>query len=448
MDLFAEQERQALKRVQPLAVRMRPRSLDEIVGQPALIGEGKLLRRLLEGDCLTSAILHGPPGCGKTTLAHVIATHTKAAWEALHAAEAGVKDVRAAGARARDRLLGDGQRTVLFLDEIHRFNRAQQDSLLRDVEEGVLILIGATTENPYFTVNSPLISRSHLFQLEPLGEDDLIALMRRALADHKRGLGRFEPTCDEDALRLLAARVAGDARRALTALETAVTSEHAAGRPPRVTVPIIAESLQRTALTSDRDGDTHYNLASALIKSMRGSDPDAAVYWLARMLEGGEDPRFIARRIAICASEDIGNADPQALVVAAATQQVVNLVGLPECQLALAQAAIYLACAPKSNSVTRAIGAAREDVRTQPPLAVPPHLRDTHAAGTRNAADGTGYRNPHDFPNAYCAQDYLPRPRTYYNPTRHGDEARLANLLRERRSGTTGRLSTPSKSEQ
>ncbi len=452
-DLFAAQRAAALERVQPLAVRMRPRNLDEFVGQEHFLAPGKLLRRMLEADRLTSAIFYGPPGCGKTTLARVVAAYTQAAFETLHAAEAGVKDVRRVIEQARERLAGGGGRTVLFLDEIHRFNRAQQDVLLRDVEEGVLILIGSTTENPFFSVNSPLISRSQIFKFEPLNREQIQALLRRALADAERGLGRFNALCDEDALNLIAERAEGDARRALTALEVAVLSQVAeagggqappdAAMRPHLTRAVAAESLQQKTVPYDATGDTHYDIASALIKSMRGSDPDAALYWLARMLEGGEDPRFIARRIAICASEDVGNADPQALVIAAAAVQVAELVGVPECEYALAQAAVYVACAPKSNAVTLAIHAARQDVREKPVLPVPAHLRDRSYPGAARLGHGEGYQYPHDFPGAYVAQDYLGAARTYYNPTDRGEEARLAAWLRERRrtraAGTPGR---------
>ena len=429
MDLFAEQRQAALRRVEPLAVRMRPRTLDEFVGQEHFIGRGKLLRRLLEADRLSSAILYGPPGCGKTTLAYVIAAQTRAAVDTLHAAEAGVKDVRRVIDAAHQRLTADGQRTVLFLDEIHRFNRAQQDVLLNDVEKGALVLIGATTENPFFAVNSPLISRSQIFKFEPLSREQIITLLNRALADNERGLGQLKPTCDADALDLIAEWADGDARRALAALEVAVLSQSTDGQP-HVTRAVAAESMQRKAVPYDAGGDTHYDVASALIKSMRGSDPDAAVYWLARMLEGGEDPRFIARRIAICASEDIGNADPQAVVVAAAAAQVVELVGLPECEFALAQAAVYLACAPKSNAVTKAIHDARQEVREGLTLPVPPHLKDSSYRGASRLEHGGGYRYPHDFPGGFVEQDYLGAERTYYNPTDRGAEGQLAASLR------------------
>jgi len=461
MDLFAQQREAALRRAQPLAVRMRPRTLDEFVGQAHFAGPGKLLRRMLEVDRLTSAILYGPPGCGKTTLAHLIAGCTKAAFVMLHAAEAGVKDVRAVIDAARERLAGGGQRTVLFLDEIHRFNRAQQDVLLSDVEEGVLILIGATTENPFFSVNSPLISRSQVFELHPLTPEQIETLLRRALADPRRGLGHTGATCDDAALRFLAERSEGDARRALTALEVAVLAQQkeqpvaaapsadhspvagapASSVPPHVTLEIAAESLQRKVVPYDATGDTHYDVASALIKSMRGSDPDAALYWLARMLEGGEDPRFIARRIAICASEDVGNADPQAAVLAAAAVQITEAVGLPECQFALAQAAVYIACAPKSNAVTLAIDAARKDVREGLVLPVPQHLRDASYPGAARLGRGQGYQYPHDYPGGYVAQDYLGAAKTYYNPTDRGQEARLAAALcalRQARAATPG----------
>ncbi|MBU0640385.1 MAG: replication-associated recombination protein A [Planctomycetes bacterium] len=434
MDLFSEQRDAALRHVQPLAVRMRPRTLDEFVGQEEFLGPGKLLRRLLDADRLTSAIFHGPPGTGKTTLAEIIAARTQAAFETLHAAEASVKDVRKAIEAATGRLAADGQRTVLFLDEMHRFNRAQQDVLLRDVESGVLILIGATTENPFFTVNSPLISRSQVFQFQSLTPDNLLLLLRRALADGERGLGQTGATCDEDALRFIAEHADGDARRALAGLEVAVLSQPHEARPPHVTLEVAAESLQRKAIPYDAAGDTHYDVASAFIKSMRGSDPDAALYWLARMMEGGEDPRFIARRIAICASEDVGNADPQAVVVAAAAAQITQLVGWPECQYALAQAAVYVACTAKSNAVTKAIGAAREEVRNQPALPVPAHLRDASYSGAARLGHGAGYRYPHDFPGGVVEQDYLGVVRQYYNPTDHGEEARLAALLRARRA--------------
>lgn len=432
MDLFAGQREAARRRVQPLAVRMRPRTLDEFLGQEHFLGPGQLLRRLLEADRLSSAILYGPPGTGKTTLALLIASQTQAAFVTLHAAEAGVKDVRAVIETAHERLTAHGQRTVLFLDEIHRFNRAQQDVLLRDVEEGTLILVGATTENPFFTINSPLISRSHVFEFRALSPAQLETLLRRALRDAERGLGGTGATCDDEALRFIAERADGDARRALAALEVAVLSQPQSP-PPHVTLGIAAESLQIKAIAYD-SGDTHYDVASALIKSMRGSDPDAALYWLARMLEGGEDPRFIARRIAICASEDVGNADPQAAVLAAAALQITQAVGVPECQYALAQAAVYVALAPKSNSVTLGIAAARQDVRDGVTLPVPAHLQDANYPGAARLGRGAGYVYPHDDPRGWVPQDYLGAARSYYNPTERGTEQRLVVEWRKRRS--------------
>lgn len=422
-----------MQRAQPLAARMRPRKLDEFIGQEHFLGPGKLLRRLLEADRLQSAIFYGPPGAGKTSLAQVIAAHTRAEFVALHAASATVKDVREVSDAARARLAAGGARTLLFLDEIHRFNRAQQDVLLKDIEEGVLTLLGATTENPFFSVNGPLLSRSQVFEFKPLSPDDLVELLRRALRDVERGLGESRATADDTALRWLAEHAEGDARRALQALETAVRSQSATVDAPHLSVEIVAESLQRKLVPYDAAGDQHYDVASAFIKSMRGSDPDAALYWLARMLEGGEDPRFIARRIAIAASEDVGNADPRAIVIAASAVTITQAVGLPECQYALAQAATYVACALKSNAVTMALAAAQEDVRTQAALPVPQHLRDASYTGAARLGRGTVYVNPHSDPSGTPAQDYLAAPRRYYEPLPRGEEAKLAARLAELR---------------
>jgi putative ATPase len=406
---------------------MRPRSLDEFVGQEHFLGEGKLLRRLLQADRLGSVIFFGPPGCGKTALAHVIANMTKAKFASLNAVVSGVKDIREVLDEARTELADTGRRTILFVDEIHRLNRAQQDVLLPDVEDGKVILIGATTQNPFFAVNSPLLSRSQIFAFEPLSREQINGLLRRALADKERGLGKRKIDADPDALAFLAEMCDGDARRALSALEIGVLS--CPDGPVRFTLEVAQDSIQRKVMNFDPTGDTHYDLASAFIKSMRGSDPQAAIYWLARLLESGEDPRFISRRIVICASEDIGNADPQALVVAMAAQQAVEFVGLPECQLPLAQAVIYLATAPKSNAATVAIGKARDDVRSGRTLPVPAHLRDAHYRGAAKLGHGIGYEYSHDHPDAIAPQAYLPEERTYYVPTNRGFESEIMRRL-------------------
>lgn len=434
MDLFAEQERGKLEAVAPLAVRMRPRTLDEFVGQEHFLGEGKLLRRLLTADRLSSAVFYGPSGTGKTTLAHIIAGMTQAHFEELNAAGVGVKEVRELLTAARDRLITLGRRTVMFVDELHRFHRGQQDVLLADVERGMVILLGATTENPFFAVNAPLISRSQIFQFETLSREHIATLLKRALANEARGLGRFRARITEDALEHLCTACDGDARRALSALEVAVLSQessHPRDAGPVIDLAVAAESIQRKALQYDGTGDAHYDIVSAFIKSIRGSDPDAAIYWLARMLEAGEEVRFIARRLVIAASEDIGNADPMGLVVAQAAATATEFVGLPECQLPLAQATIYLACAEKSNSATTAIGTARQEVRTGRTLPVPRHLRCTHYGGSERLGHGAGYEYPHDAPDGMIAQEYLGVDRTYYVPTGRGVEARMATYLQK-----------------
>jgi len=452
MDLFAESRQKNFDRVAPLAVRMRPQTLDEFVGQKHFLAPGKLLRRMLEADRLTSVIFYGPPGTGKTTLANLIAAYTKSHFEQLNAAGVGVKEVRSILDSARERLSNSGQRTVLFLDEIHRFNRAQQDILLGDVEAGLILLIGATTENPFFAVNSPLVSRSQIFQFSPIFEDDIRSLIHRAIADKERGFGNMSIQIDPKAADLWATMSDGDARRALMALEVAVLSlkEEATKRqsdgatkgaekttpdadppvaPIHITLDVAEQSMQRKAIVYDDTGDEHYDAASSLIKSMRGSDPDAAVYWVARMLEAGEDPRFIARRIAILASEDIGNADPHAIVVAAAAFDVVEKIGMPECQLTLGQAAIYMATAPKSNASALAIWAAMSDVKEGRTLPVPKHLRDTHYKGSKRLGHGEGYKYSHDFPGGIVDQDYLGVDKSYYNPTNRGYEAEILKRL-------------------
>ena len=420
-----------LQKAQPLAARMRPRSLDEFVGQQHFLGPGKLLRRLLQADRLTSAIFYGPPGSGKTALAHVVAQQTQGRFHPLNAAAAGIKEVRELLDAARTELEETGRRTILFVDELHRFNRTQQDVLLPDVEEGRVTLIGATTQNPFFAVNSPLLSRSQIFTFEPLGREEIKTLLRRALEDSERGLGGIAVQMSEDALAFLAEASDGDARRALNALEVGVLS--ADQTPVEFTVALAQESIQRKIMDYDPTGDSHYDVASAFIKSLRGSDPDAGLYWLARLLESGEDPRFIARRLVILASEDVGNADPQALVLAAATLQAVEFVGLPECQLALAQAVTYLATAPKSNASTVAIGKARADVRSGRTLAVPKHLRDSHYAGAEDLGHGEGYQYSHNHSGGWVAQDYLPEARLYYEPVDRGFEAEIRRRLEEQR---------------
>jgi len=429
MDLFADSRRKNMDRVAPLAVRMRPRTLDEFAGQQHFLGPDKLLRRMLKADRLTSVIFYGPPGTGKTTLAQLIAGYTQCHFEQVNAAGVGVKEVRAILDAARERLGNGGKRTVLFLDEIHRFNRSQQDILLADVEAGYILLVGATTENPFFSVNSPLVSRSQIFQFAPLSEEEIKALIHRAIVDPERGYGKMSITVDEKAIDFWATTSDGDARRALTALEVAVLSTDSEAASLHISLNVAEQSMQRKAIVYDGTGDEHYDAASALIKSMRGSDPDAAVYWVARMLEAGEDPRFIARRIAILASEDIGNADPRAILIAAAAFDIVEKVGMPEAQLTLAQAAIYMATAPKSNASAKAIWAAMTDVREGRTIPVPRHLRDGHYAGSKRLGSGIGYKYAHDFAGGYVEQDYLGVDKTYYTPTDRGYEAEIMRNL-------------------
>lgn len=441
MDLFARQRDANRTRVEPLAVRMRPRSLDEFLGQRGFIGEGKLLRRTLEADRLTSAVFYGPPGSGKTSLATIIAAHTKAHFESVNAVAAGVRDVREILTAARDRLETASQRTILFVDELHRFNRAQQDVLLGDVEDGIVILIGATTENPFFAINAPLLSRSQIFQFEPLSEADIGALLKRALEDDKRGLGGYRASITPEAAAHLATTSDGDARRALTALEIAVLSQadrNGASEPIVLDLQIAAESIQRKAIQYDTTGDAHYDAISAMIKSIRGSDPDAAVYWLARMLEAGEDPRYVARRVVIAAAEDIGNAEPQALLLAQAAAEATQMVGMPECQLPLAQAVVFLACSPKSNASAEAIWEAAKDVREGRTIPVPKHLRSSGYAGARRLGSGTGYRYPHEQKEGFVEQDYLGVDKVYYTPTERGTEAVLREFLKQTRRKGVG----------
>jgi putative ATPase len=412
----------------PLATRMRPRDLDEFVGQSHLLGEGSALRVAIESGEPHSAIFYGPPGTGKTTLARIIAARIEGAFEELSAVNAGRAEVREVIARAEERR-ASGRPTIFFLDEIHRFNKAQQDALLPAVEEGLVTLIGATTENPYFEVNSALLSRTQIYEFRPLTDQEIEGLLRRALAD-ERGLPNA-PAVPDEALATLAARSGGDARVALAALERAAETTEAAGEK-EISIAAVEDALQRKALLYDREGDKHYDYISAWIKATRGSDVDASIYYLAVMLEGGEDPRFIARRMVIFASEDVGNADPQALVVANAAAQAVDRVGLPECALNLAQAAAYLALAPKSNASTRAISRASAHVREHGAAEPPPYLQDAHYPGARKLGRGEGYRYPHDEPDAVSDQPLAPesvRDERFYEPTERGFEAELRERL-------------------
>lgn len=401
--------------VSPLAYRMCPRNLNEYVGQKHILGDGKLLRRAIEADRITSLILYGPPGTGKTALARIIAERTKAHFEWLNAATIGLDELRKVIQQARARKK-QGNRTIVFLDEIHRFNKLQQDALLPDVEEGNIILIAATVENPFFYVNSTLLSRSQVFQLKPLEKEELLEIMRRAVNDKERGLGNLGITADEDALNHIAEMSDGDARKALSALEIAsLTTSPDSDERVRITIKIAEESIQKKHIVYDKKGDQHYDTISAFIKSMRGSDPDAAIYYLAKMLYVGEDPRFIVRRIVICASEDVGNADPMALVVATSALKAVEFVGMPEARIPLAQATIYVAKAPKSNACYKAIEAAMEDVEKEQTMEVPDHLKDSHYLGAKKLGHGQGYKYPHDY-EGYVEQDYLPKKKKYYKP--------------------------------
>ena len=419
----------------PLAARMRPRLLDEYAGQSHILAPGHLLRRAIEADRIQSLIFYGPPGTGKTSLAQIIAAHTRNKFERLSGVESNVADMRRVLAGAANRLANTGQPTILFIDEIHRFNKAQQDVLLPDVEAGTVRLIGATTHNPFFFVNSPLVSRSQIFELRPLSEDELLGLLRRALGDAERGLGHLKIRADEDALVHLARVADGDARKALNALEVAaLTTAPGSDGFIHFSLATAEQSIQKKAIVYDGDGDAHYDTISAFIKSMRGSDPDATLYWLAKMIHAGEDPRFITRRIVIHAAEDVGLADPMALVLANAAHQAAEFIGWPEARIPIAEAAIYIATANKSNSVITSIDAALADVRSGRTLAVPEHLRDAHYAGAKRLGHGEGYQYAHDHPGHFVAQDYLGADKRYYEPSDQGTEKKIKERVEKWRA--------------
>ena len=428
MDLFDYMRETTYKKESPLADRMRPTTIEEVVGQKHIIGKDKLLYRAIKADKLSSVIFYGPPGTGKTTLAKVVANTTSSDFVQINATSSGKKEMEEVVSRAKDNLGMYGKKTILFIDEIHRFNKGQQDYLLPFVEDGTVILIGATTENPFFEVNGALISRSQIFELKPLSIDDIKDLITRALTDEEKGLGIYKADIDEDALEALADICGGDARHALNAIELAVlTTDAGDDGKVHITMSVIEDCVQRKVVRFDKNGDSHYDTISAFIKSMRGSDPDAALYYLARMIYAGEDPKFIARRIMICASEDVGNADPQALQVAVAASLTIERVGLPEGQYALAQAASYVATAPKSNACCGYFEAL-DEVRRSGSLPIPPHLQDAHYKGAEKLGRGTGYKYAHDYPNNYIKQQYLPYEltgREFYHPSGNGYEVKI-----------------------
>ena len=433
MDLFEYMREQQKETEAPLASRLRPTTLDEMVGQQHIIGKDKLLYRAIKADKLSSIILYGPPGTGKTTLAKVIAHTTSAEFLQINATSAGKKDMEEVIAQAKNNQGMYGRKTILFIDEIHRFNKGQQDYLLPFVEDGTIILIGATTENPYFEVNGALLSRSIIFELKSLSKEDIRTLILRAVNDREKGLGAYDAVIDDDALEFLADVANGDARAALTAIELGVlTTERSADGKIHITLAVASECIQKRVVKYDKSGDNHYDTISAFIKSMRGSDPDAAVYYLARMLYAGEDIRFIARRIMICASEDVGNADPQALQVAVAAAQAVERIGMPESQIILAQAVNYVACAPKSNASYLSIGAAMQMVANGQTPPIPTHLQDSHYKSAGKLGHGLGYQYAHDFKNHYVQQQYLPDALVgtqFYEPTEMGYEKRIREHL-------------------
>ena len=433
MDLFDYMRETAQETEAPLASRLRPRTLEEVVGQRHILGKDKLLYRAIRADKLGSVIFYGPPGTGKTTLARVIANTTSAEFKQINATVAGKKDMEEVVREAKDALGMYGRKTILFVDEIHRFNKGQQDYLLPFVEDGTLVLIGATTENPYFEVNGALLSRSRIFELKPLEKDDIKELLKRAVRDKERGMGAYRAEIDEDALEFLADVANGDARAALNAIELGIlTTDRGADGLIHIDLAVAQECIQKRAVRYDKSGDNHYDTISAFIKSMRGSDPDAAVYYLARMLYAGEDIKFISRRIMICAAEDVGNADPQALTVAVSAAQAVERIGMPEAQIILAQAAAYVAAAPKSNAACTAILEAMKTVEETRTMPVPVHLQDKHYQGAEKLGRGTGYLYAHDYPNHYVKQQYLPdglTERHFYRPSENGYEKQIKEWL-------------------
>jgi putative ATPase len=441
MELFAEKAKEVLAATAPLADRMRPRTLDEFVGQGHILGVGRVLRKAIEKGELFSLILWGPPGSGKTTLARIIAMRTKARYVSFSAVLSGVKEIREVTKEAEEERAFRQQRTILFVDEIHRFNKAQQDAFLPHVEKGTICLIGATTENPSFEVISPLLSRVQVFTLQQLGAEELMEIMRRALADGERGLGKYQVAIDTSVLKLLATLADGDARAALNALELAVMTTAAAKDGRRIITAEAAQEAMQKRILYDKTGEEHYNLISALHKSMRGSDPDASLYWLARMIEGGEDPLYIARRVVRFASEDVGVADPQALLVAVAAMQAFHFIGQPEGELALAQAVVHLATAPKSNALYTAYNEVRKTVKETGALPVPLHLRNAPTHLMKEMGYSDGYRYPHSFPNAFVEEEYLPekiKKRRYYHPTDRGYEVTIRERLKKWWKGKKG----------
>ena len=433
MDLFEYQSQQKMKKESPLAARLRPTTLDEFVGQEHIVGKDTLLYRAIKADKLSSIILYGPPGTGKTTLAKVIANSTKSDFQQINATTAGKKDITDTVEKAKMTLGGYGRKTILFIDEIHRFNKSQQDALLPYVEDGTIILIGATTENPYFEVNKALVSRSIIFELKALSIENIKTIIKRALTDVEKGLGVYNAVIDDDALEFLANTANGDARISLNAIELAVlTTEPSSDGKIHIDIRTAEQCIQKRALNYDKDGDNHYDTISAFIKSMRGSDPNATAYYLAKMIYAGEDPKFIARRIIVCASEDVGNANPMALVVANAAMDAVNFIGLPEARINLSQAAMYVACSPKSNASINAIDMAMADVRNIKTSGVPNHLRDAHYKGAAKLGHGIGYKYAHDYPDHYVKQQYLPDEllgTTFYEPTENGYEKNIKEYL-------------------